>query len=126
MRAAILTMIAIGISGCGPSDPSNVSLVVGKAQRVNGCHILLHHALAHTPPIADVSYVCGVSESAVNEKNWWGNGTQPPAFSVSVGDCVRLDETFYCVKEIEPGKSISIRATYKQKHRNGELLERVR
>jgi hypothetical protein len=73
-----------------------------------------------------VTYVCDVPEAALKEENWWGEKVRPPASSVYVGDCMRLDKTFYCMDKIEPGVSASLKATYQQVHRNGDFLERIR
>jgi hypothetical protein len=121
-----LIIVAAALVACGRGESSELTLEVGKVERVNGCHLFLHHALAQDPPVADVTYVCDVPESALNEKNWWGEKTQPPASSIYVGDCIRLDETFYCMEKIEPGKSASLKATYKQMHRTGDFLKQIR
>jgi hypothetical protein len=119
-------IVALAIAACGRAESPEVTLEVGKVERVNGCHVFLHYALAREPPAADVTYVCDVPESALNEKNWWGEKPQPPAAKMYVGDCMGLDKTFYCMEKIEPGKSVSLKATYKQLRRTGDFLERIR
>ncbi|UQA56009.1 hypothetical protein [Polyangium aurulentum] len=127
MRAPLLMLIAIAMAACGRAKSSDVTLLeVGKVARVNGCHIALHHTLDQAPPVAQLAYACEVPEAIQNEAAWWGEKEQPPSFSMFEDDCVRLGETFYCMEKIVPGVSASLRATYKQKNRTGELIERIR
>lgn len=125
MRISIL-IIAASLSACTRTEPSEVTLEVGKASHVDGCNVFLHHALAQDPVVGDVAFACDVPESFVNEKNWWGEGTQPPAGSLFVGECQRFGMKFYCVEEIKPGVSVTMRATYEATHRRIDHLRPLR
>lgn len=72
-----------------------------------------------------VNYVCDVPESARNDKNWWGDKAEPLGFTMSVGDCLLLDKTFYCVQSIEPDKA-SLKATYQWANRHQDHLTMLR
>jgi len=126
MRAPLLMIVTIATAACGRGGSSDVTIEVGKVARVNGCHVALHQALAQDRPVAQLAYVCEVPEAALRETAWWGEKEQPPSFSMFEDDCVRMGETFYCMEKIVPGMSVSLRATYKQKDRTGDLLERIR
>ena len=126
MRVAFFIIIAATLASCGRAEPSGVTLEIDKATRVNGCHISLDNALLQDPPVAHLTYACDVPESALKEKNWWGTGSKPPWTAMNVGDCLRLNKKIYCMERIEPGKSATLKATYEEKHWNGDLLERIR
>ncbi|HVK68229.1 MAG TPA: hypothetical protein VM694_27410 [Polyangium sp.] len=126
MKIHSLVIATIVLAACGRAEPTEIELQVGKAARVNGCNVFLHHALAQDPVIADLAYACDVPESFVTEKNWWGEGTQPPASSIYVGECQRFGMKFYCVESIEPGVSVKMRATYEVTHRRIDHLRPIR
>ncbi|WP_275976805.1 hypothetical protein [Polyangium aurulentum] len=42
-----------------------------------------------------------------------------------MGDCLLLNETFYCVEDIKPGEA-SLEATYKWATRHHDHIERIR
>jgi hypothetical protein len=71
-------------------------------------------------------YGCGGTESDMNNEQWWEYPPQSLAFTAAIGDCMRLDKIYYCVEKVEPGESVSLRATYKQVDRHHEHLERIR
>jgi len=126
MRISLIMLVTLVLAACGRTEISEVTLEVGKAARVNGCNVFLHHALQGDPFVTDVTWVCDAPESALKEKNWWGEGVQPPASSMFVGDCLRLNKKIYCMETIEPGKSATLKSTYEEQNWNGELLRRVR
>ena len=126
MRYSISIIIAILLMACSESPSPLVTLEVGKVSRVNECHVLLDGALLQeTSRITHLHYACGVPESALHEKNWWGSQPQPLAFSMYVGDCLLLNEKLFCVQEIIPGESASLEATYTVKNK-GSLFQRIR
>lgn len=108
--------VALALASCGRGEPTEITLELKRPTRVNGCNVFLHHALGGEPLVADITYVCDVPESFIHEKNWWGNGTQPPADSLLLGDCARLGNRFYCLEAIEPGESATLKATYEILH----------
>ena len=126
MRTPLLMIVAFTISSCGREDSSVLTLHSEKVERVNGCHIVLDGAPGRGDvPLAALRYVCGVSESALKEENWWGDRPQPLMFTITVGDCLPLDDTFYCAEEIKLGEA-SFKATYKWSNRHHNHLQRIR
>jgi len=126
MRSFVLMIVALALASCARGEPSEVTLEVGKAVRVNGCNVFLHHALLGEPFVTDVTWVCDAPESALKEKKWWGEGIPPPASSMYAGDCMRLNKKIYCMVNIEPGESATLKATYEVRHRDGGFFERIR
>ncbi|MDC3961792.1 hypothetical protein [Polyangium jinanense] len=116
MRFSFFMIAALVLASCGRAEPSEVTLELKQPTRVNGCNVFLHHALGGEPLGADITYVCDVPESFINEKNWWGDGMQPPATGLLLGDCLRLGNRFYCMEKIEPGKAATLKATYEILH----------
>ncbi|MDC0742565.1 hypothetical protein [Polyangium mundeleinium] len=116
MRSSLCICVALALASCARGEPSEVTLELKKPTRVNGCHIYLHHVLLRDPPIADVTFACDVPESALKEKNWWGQGVQRPATELGMGDCLRLGNRFYCTEIMQPGESVTLKATYEILH----------
>ena len=128
MRQLPFIFFALLATACGRTEhgePTEFTLNVDKVERVNGCHIELGFAGGKTGRLAGLHSACGVPNSALTEKNWWGDQPKPMAFAIIIGDCLRLDTTYYCLEEIEPGKSASFKATYKQLRGHTDLLEEI-
>ena len=126
MRTPFLMIVGLAIAACGRSESATFRLHADKVERVNGCHLLLDGAPGRGEvPLAAMRFVCDVPESAVNDPNWWGEKPQPLMFTVTVGDCLLLGDTFYCVEEMGPGEA-SFRASYKWATRHRDRIERIR
>ncbi|MDI1435389.1 hypothetical protein [Polyangium sorediatum] len=130
MRITVVVLVAIhGLltTSCGHSESNRITLPRGEVQRVEECHLLLDFAPISPKgvPFADMRYVCGVSESALKQQEWWGDKPQPLAFALKQGDCIPLDTAYYCVEAIEPGTSVTLKATYKKPRRPEHMLERL-
>jgi hypothetical protein len=130
MRTTVVilaTIYGILITSCSRSDSNRITLQRGEVQRVEECHLILDYApiSPNGVPFADMRYVCGVSESALKEPSWWGDKPQPLAFAMTQGDCIPLDTAYYCVETIEPGTSVTLKATYKKPRRPEHMLERL-
>jgi hypothetical protein len=74
-----------------------------------GCHVRLDEVFDRR---AALRYACRVRSWEANEERWWGDQPEPAAFTMKVGDCLRLEAYLYCVEEIEPRKSVSFRSRY--------------
>lgn len=117
------------ISGCEGAKPSGVIVEEGKIVRIDDCHLKLDQIRVHPRdkgPIGDFLMACNVPESALKEKNWWGSQPEPLLFGMYAGDCIRVSKTFYCVRTVEPGASVTLEATYESKHTDGALLQRIK
>ncbi len=122
-----LFCIALMIGGCGRGESRVITLEKDKVARVGICHVLLDHARADGETRrAFLRTVCGAPESALNEKQWWGNAPEPMMFSVDVGDCMLLESEYYCLENIENGQSAEFRASYKRPHSSGSVIERIK
>ncbi|MDI1435418.1 hypothetical protein [Polyangium sorediatum] len=126
MRTALLMIVSVALASCARGEPSEVTLEVGKATRVHGCNVFVHDATPGDPPASFMTSACDVPESFVNEKNWWGEGIQRPATTMLMGDCMRLGDRFYCLVEMEPGESVTLKATYEVTHRRVDHLRPIR
>ncbi|HMY16839.1 MAG TPA: hypothetical protein PKA58_11015 [Polyangium sp.] len=124
---AVMSLLII-IPGCDQAKPSAITMEQGKIARIDDCHVKLDQIRVHPRdkgPIGDFLMACNVPESALKEKNWWGSQPEPLLFGMYVGDCIRVSKTFYCVRTIEPGASVTMEATYESKHADGALLQRI-
>jgi len=123
MRATAILIIAIAIGGCGRAESVDVTLQKGTVARVNGCHVLLDDArVGDGVRRAFMHFACGAPESALHEPRWWGDGDQPPGFTVDVGDCMPLDQIYYCLEAVAHEQSATFKATYKKpQHPKGNL-----
>jgi hypothetical protein len=117
-------LVAVIATACGRSEPTGFTLHKGNVERVNECHVLLDLAGGKDGRLVGLRYACGVPSSAITEEKWWGDQRQPLSFSMNIGDCLLLNTTFYCLKEVEHGKSAMFKATYKQ-IRPGDVIERI-
>lgn len=128
-HVAILLFTLLNVS-CSKSDAMSVTIQAGTVERVNGCHIKLDHIIVNSKasgPAGDFYFVCNVGESALKSNEWWGDQPQPLQFSMQLDDCVRLDKKFYCVEKIDTSDgSITLTATYEQRHWDGALLQRIK
>lgn len=115
------------IVGCGNPDSQGIVIYKGKPQRVNECHVLLNdaaddHVRGKSRRSAFMQTQCGVPEAALKEAKWWGDSFEPPGFAIRVGDCMPLDNVYYCLDDVVEGKSATLRATYiKPTHPLGNL-----
>ncbi|MRG97101.1 hypothetical protein [Polyangium spumosum] len=110
MRFTFLMIAVLTLTSCSRTEPTEVTLERNKVARVNGCNALVTQVYIK-PDAAWFKWACGVPESA---PNWWGEGFEPPASTLLEGDCVRIDQTYYCVKDINPeDMSVTLVATYK-------------
>lgn len=60
-----------------------------------------------------VRYACGVDAAAVEADQWWGSRDTPLAFTMSPGDCLLLDGTYYCLEAVAHERSGTFRPRYK-------------
>ena len=123
--ALIVFILLLGAS-CGRTETNRLTIEAGTVERIEGCHIKMHYTVTRDDDrFAAFNYACGVPESALKEKDWWGAQTQPLGFSMRVGECLLLNETFYCVDNIEPDR-VSLKPTYKWATRHHDHLELIR
>jgi hypothetical protein len=119
--------VVVTLTACERADPQDVVLYKGKPQRMNECHVLLNDVTddrvrGKPRRSAFLQSQCGVPEKALQEKNWWGDTFEPPGFAIRVGDCMPLDDVYFCLEDVADGKSATFRATYvKPKHPLGNL-----
>lgn len=122
-------IILLFIPACQRSEPSSVTIEHKAVGRVNGCNVSVDSVNfnpKYPDPFLSLRYVCDVPESALKEKEWWGNKPQPLMFSLGLGDCLRLNKVFYCAKDMKPGKSVTFEATFKESGVDGDVIERIK
>lgn len=123
MRFLLLMMAILALPSCGRTEPSEVTVELDKVSRVNGCNVLVNQVFIK-PDAAWIKWACGVPESA---PKWWGESFEPPASTILEGDCVRLDQRYYCVKDINPeNTSVTLKATYEPLDSSYDQLRPIR
>lgn len=127
----LMSLVIAGLLlSCKSSKSASVKLESGEIKRVGGCHIKLDYIIVHPKalePLAYFTYVCNVEEAVLKTKTWWGTQPEPLLFPMAVGDCTRLEKTFYCVEEMNTSDAtVTLEATYEQYHSDGALLKRVK
>ena len=120
-------LLSVIFAGCARSGAKSITLLRGQAQRIDDCNLMLDFAPVSPSgvPFADMRFVCGAPESALKEKEWWGNQAEPLAFNMTLGDCLPLQTTYYCIEAIEPGSSATLKATYQKPRRPEYMLKRL-
>jgi hypothetical protein len=109
MRFSFFMIATLILSACSRGEPSEITVELDKPTRVKDCNVWLR-SVTIKPDSAFMTWKCNVPESA---PNWWGEGMEPPAATILEGDCVLLDQKFYCVKDINPENlSATLVATY--------------
>ncbi len=91
---------------CSNSNIETFALEKDKPVRINECTVVVSVAYSD---LFDAAVSCDAPASAVHSQQWWGPGIEPGAFSLSLGDCVRLRSRYYCVIEMSPP---TLRLTY--------------
>ena len=124
----MLVLFTVLFASCGRSESSSFTVEMGEVVRENDCHVnlMLIRYFEDGSPMGDFRFVCDVRESALKEKNWWGEQTPPLMNSLAVGDCMRLKKTWYCVEKIEPGKSATLKPTFRTVDSDVTLIDRIK
>lgn len=124
-RALGLLLFAVIVAGCSynSGEPSGFTLQRGQVVRRFGCHIALEDTFDNNAQYADLRFACRVPESALNEKQWWGDRPKPKLYTLDEGDCILLDTDFFCVEDIQLGKSVSFRAKYVTDDDSGTVIK---
>lgn len=125
---ALLTIgFSLLISGCNTSPAGNAFTVTqGGVTHVEGCNVAVHRIeTMQNVRRVRVQYACGVTAPMANDAKWWGDQPQPLMFTVDLGDCMLMQETYYCLEDFRDGVSVTFRPMYKKpKHPLGNL-ERI-
>lgn len=122
-----ILLACILLASCEKPDPNLINLRVREPIRLNDCNVYLDSVRddhEHGRPIrrAFLQTACGVPEAAIHGQWWWGEGPQPPGFSLDIGDCMPLTDTFYCLEDLAHYDFATFRATYtKPEHPKGKL-----
>lgn len=119
--------LAITATSCNRSTDQLFTVEQGRVTHVDGCNIMVH-GIQEWRGIrrVRVQYACGVAPATIHDAKWWGDQPQPLMFSVDLGDCMLMQETYYCMEDFIDRGSVTFRAMYKKpKHPLGNL-ERIR
>lgn len=98
------------LASCGRNDGSRFILQQARIAHVGNCHVkLLNSAFDQAPPFVGLKYVCNASEADLDgwpkgDPRWSTNPTPPLGFTLSVGECMQLEKTRYCVETIGAGE----------------------
>lgn len=127
---ALLGLCLLGLPGCS-SEPATFTLHTGAITHIEDCHIkMLSAAYQKNPPSLSMIYVCGLPESDLNgfpkdDPRWVTHPNPPLAFTMSTGDCLRLNKTYYCVQSIEPDEAL-FHASFQKVDGHEPLLKQIR
>jgi hypothetical protein len=131
MRTFLMLAIVMLVS-CGQADPQLVVIRKREPQRVKECNVFIdtvyddHLPTGQKRRAAYMTTACGVPESALKGQWWWGDGAQPPGFSLEVGDCMPLDGIYYCLEDVVHMESATFRPTYLKSDHPKAALRRIR
>jgi hypothetical protein len=125
----LLVVLGVSFALCNEHDPTLITSRRNEPQRVRTCHVLIDAVYDDKQPTdtkrrtAFIKSACDLPESAL-QGQWWGEGLQPPGFSLDVGDCMPLDAVYYCLEDVVHMESATFRPTYfKPEHPNGKLRQ---
>ncbi len=121
----LFALFALFAAACDrPSEPSNL-FVLHRSQVAlkMGCNVVLDDA---TSQRVTLRHACRVPLVEETKERWWGNRAEPTPITMKVGDCLLLEFIYYCVEEIDPAKSVSLRPTYMLESYDGDLIRRFR
>lgn len=112
--------------GCNKPSGNNFKIDQGGVTHIDGCNVAVHRieALREVRRIR-VQYACGVSAALTKAEKCWGDQPQPLMFTVDFGDCMLMQETYYCLEEFQDGGSVTFRAMYKKPKHPAGNLERI-
>ena len=122
MRPSFLLLFALFAAACDrPPKPSNLFVLHrGQVELKMGCNVVLDDA---TSQHVTLRYACRVPLDEETKERWWGNRPEPTPVLMRVRDCLLLEFFYYCVEEIDPGKSVSLRPTYElESYDNKDLI----
>lgn len=125
---SMLFALPLSVS-CTDRKPTGAvfTVVQGGVTHVNGCNVAVHRIEAQGElRRVRVQYACGVSPVVEKDAKWWGEQPQPLMFTVDLGDCMLMQEIYYCMDELHDGQSVTFRATYKKPRHPLDNLERIR
>ncbi len=128
LKMTLLVLVLLFLPVCQQSESSFVTIEQGAVARVNGCHVSIdgvNFNPKYPNPFLYFRYVCDVPESALKEKNWWGNKPEPLGMSLSHRGCVRFDKVFYCAKKMEPGKYVTFERSFQVEDRDVAIIEPI-
>jgi hypothetical protein len=125
----LVTSSLVSIS-CSRAEPNRFTLRNEEITHVGGCHIQMINAAYHKePPFVGLVYVCGLPESDLQgwpkgDPKWATHPTPPLGFTMNVGDCLILEETYYCVESIRAGEA-AFKASFKKTPGHEALIRHI-
>ena len=123
MRLLSLLLFAFFAAACDrPPEPFTLFVLNrGQVALKMGCNVVLDDATSQN---VTLRYACRVPHDEETKERWWGNRPEPTPITMRVRDCLLLEFIYYCVEEIDPGKSVSLRRTYMLESYDGDLIRR--
>jgi hypothetical protein len=125
MRPSSLLLFAFFAAACDRPAESSTLFVLHRGQVAlkMGCNVVLDEATSQN---VTLRHACRVPLNEETKERWWGNRPEPTPITMRVQDCLLLEFNYYCVEEIEPGKSVSLRPTYMLESYEGDLIRRFK
>lgn len=126
LATTLLCFVALASAGCNNSTGTAFTTEQGRVTHVDGCNVLAHYiGNEQGSRRARMLYVCGVSAATIHDAKWWGDQPQPLMFTVDFGDCMLMQETYYCMEDFVAGGSVTFRAMYKKPNHPLGNLKRI-
>lgn len=109
-RFSVLALLGCLVtSGCGTTR-ARVAVHRGEVKAIENCQVRVENVFQNDKTrFASLEVACG----AIAGPNWWGTGTQPLAFTLSLGDCTLLKSRFYCATSLDVDDAVTLEATYR-------------
>jgi len=111
----VLCIALLAVLACSSEEHRSVRLEEGEPVRLEGCNLIAVRIYAD---LVMMQSSCEAPESALDSEHWWGAGMEPLSFSIGPGDCIPLNETYYCLAKTQPP---TLRATYVMPRSSGIL-----
>ena len=132
MKKQLITIVTCSLFSlaCGRTEENRFTLQSDQVAHIHNCHIKMLNATEdQKPPFVGLKYVCGLPESDLDgwpkeDPKWSTHPTPPLAFTLNVGDCLLLEETFYCVESVTAGEA-TFKASFKKSPGRDSVITRI-
>jgi hypothetical protein len=109
-RFSMLVLLGCLVTAGCSSTRARVVVHRGEVKTIENCQVRVENVFQNDKTrFAGLEVACGV----VAGPNWWGTGTQPLAFTLSVGECTLLKSRFYCAAALDVDEAVTLEPTYR-------------
>lgn len=109
VRFSMLAMIGLVLSACGAKH-TGVVIRRDEVKAIEDCKVRVENVFQNEKTrFAGLEVACGATKGP----NWWGTGSGPLAFTLSLGDCTLLKNRFYCVTKLDVDEAVTLESLYR-------------